>query len=334
MIKCIRGSLDLKYSELKNAIKDGAKPFPVYLLEGEDAYFRERGLAALKSRYLSEPSLNLAVFDGADCHGGEFASSLAAYPFMSEKRLTVAREFYPKRGSDKELEEFLSNPCETSILIILNEKPCEYLKKSGSVCFVDCSKADTSVLARWIKATCAAAEVNISAELAATVATYCLSDMTRIAAETEKLIDYAGKGGSITEEDVSLLVPRDTEYKIYEMTDYIGKKKFSQAYAVIAEMLGKGEPPQRIIISIYNYFRRLLFSAISGKTAAELASCFGIKEFAASKTIQQAKLFKLRPLKKIVDMLADSDYAVKSGLADADEKMWIAVFGIMTDDPS
>lgn len=332
MIKCIRGSLDLKYSELKNAIKEGANPSHVYLLEGEDAYFRERSLAALKSRFLSEPSLNYAVFDGADCKGGEFASSLTAYPFMSEKRITVAREYYPKKGSDKELDDFLANPCETSILVILNEKPCDYLKKSDGVCFVDCSKADTSVLARWVKATCAAAEVSISAELAATVATYCLSDMTRISAETEKLIDYAGKGGTITEADVSLLVPRDTEYKIYEMTDYIGKKQFSKAYAVIREMLGKGESPQRIILSVYNYFRRLLLSAISGKTAAELAACFGIKEFAATKTVQQAKLFKMRSLKKIVDMLSDSDYAIKSGLADADEKMWIAVFAIMTDD--
>ena len=115
------------------------------------------------------------------------------------------------------------------------------------------------------------------------------------------------------------------------MTDYIGKKKFDSALSVISDMLSKGETPQRIILSVYNYFRRLLLSAISGKTPAQLAECFGIKEFAAAKTREQAKMFRMRSLKKAVDALIDADYKIKSGTADADETMWITVFSIMTD---
>jgi dGTPase len=50
------------------------------------------------------------------------------------------------------------------------------------------------------------------------------------------------------------MVARDTEYKIYEMTDYIGKQKFDKALEILLDMLGKGEPPARIITSLYNYF--------------------------------------------------------------------------------
>ena len=57
----------------------------------------------------------------------------------------------------------------------------------------------------------------------------------------------------------------------------------------------------------------------------------GVKEFAASKTIQQSKMFKKRSLKKAVDLLVDSDFKIKSGLIDADEQMWLSVFAIMTD---
>lgn len=321
----------MKFSEFKNGLENGDNRSSIYLFEGDDAYFRERGLSVLKKRFLSEPSLNLSLFNGADFSVSEFASSLEAYPFMSEKRLTVIREFYPKKGSCAPLDSFAENPAESCMLIILNEKVCDYLKKLSNVCVVDCSKADISVLTRWIKATCHSSGVEIKAETASTVANFCLCDMTRISNETEKLISYAGNGGVIDDFAVSLLVPRDSEYKIYEMTDYISKKKFDLAYSVICDMLGKGETPQRIISSVYNYFRRLLFAAISAKTPTELSKTFGIKEYAATKTIAQAKMFKIRALKKTVDMLTDYDYRIKSGLIDSDEAMWISVFAIMID---
>ena len=323
--------MDLKFGEFKNTLETGSSPSPIYLFEGEDSYFRERGLNLLKNKYLSEPSLNYAVFDGANGVSGELMSSVTAYPFMSEKRVTALREFYPKKDTDAEFSEFLNNPPSSGILVILNEKPCDFLKKCKTVTFVDCAKSDANTLARWIKSTCLAAEVTISAELAVKVATFCLSDMSRISLETEKLIAYAGKGGVIDESTVELLVPQDAEYKIYEMTDYIAKRNFDKAFSVITEMLGKGDTPQRIILSVYNYFRRLLHAAISGKNAAELAELLGVKEFAASKTIQQSKMFKKRSLKKAVDVLIDSDFKIKSGLIDADEQMWLSVFAIMTD---
>lgn len=330
MVKCIRGSLVLKFSEFKNSVDNGEKPHAIYFFEGEDAYFRERGLSLIKGKYLSEPSLNFASFDGADGESGDFFASLGAYPFMSEKRVTAIREFYPKKDN-AEFNAFAENPSDFGILVVLNEKPCEYVKKFPNVAVVDCGKADAAVLTRWVKGECAQNGVAIDGETASLVVNYCLSDMTRISLETEKLIAYAGDGGSIDVKTVELLVSRDTEYKIYELTDYIGKKRFDLALTVITDMLGKGESSQRIILFVYSYFRRLLLAAISGKNASELARAFNVKEYAASKILQQAAMFKKRALKKAVDVLADSDYKIKSGLIDADEQMWITVFGIMTD---
>jgi DNA polymerase III delta subunit len=115
------------------------------------------------------------------------------------------------------------------------------------------------------------------------------------------------------------------------MTDYLGKRKFDKALEIIGEMLSKGEPHARIVTSLYNYFRRLLHAAISGKTAADLSVAFGVKEFAARKTQEQAAMFKKRALKNAVDFLIDVDYKTKSGQLSADEGMWIALFRIITE---
>ncbi len=320
----------MKYVEFKNGLENGQE-FSVYLFEGEDVFFRERGLTLLKNKFLSNPELNLVCFNG-DVEVSDLIASLEGYPFMSNKRVTVVKEFYPKQEQLKSgLKNYLENPLNTSVLAILNEKPCEALKKFESVTVVECKKADASLIVKWIKGECIKANVSINGETCGLIGEFCLYDMTRIESETKKLIAYVGDGGEITSETVNEMVAKDTEYKIYEMTDYIGKKNFEKTLELLKDMFSKGETPQRIITSLYNYFRRLLHAAISGKTAGELASAYGVKEFAARKIKEQSAMFKKKALKSAVDFLTDADYKTKSGQMNADEGMWISLFRIFTE---
>ncbi|MBO7344607.1 MAG: DNA polymerase III subunit delta [Clostridia bacterium] len=320
----------MKYTEFKSSLGSG-KEFPVYLFEGEDAFFRERGLALLKNEYLSEPELNLVVLN-PDCTVDGLVTSLNGYPFMSRKRITVIREFYPKQDFFKNgFKDYLENPSDCSLLVILNEKPSESLKKFDSVCVVDCSKADVSLLVKWIKAECNKNLVDIQAETAKMLADYCSLDMTRVENETTKLCFYVGENATITSQDVEQMVSRDQEHKIYEMTDFIANKRFDKALAVINDMLGKGESSQMIIVSVYNYFRKLLHASISGLELKELSSALGMGEYPTKKVMQQASKFKKRALKSAVDALTDADFRVKSGKNETDAMMWLTVFKIMTD---
>lgn len=319
------------FSELKKSLNNGER-FSVYLIEGEEGYFRALSLDTLKNALIKEPSLNVATFDGAALDINDALASLNAFPFLSEYRMTVIKEFYPTAAAIKGgLRDFLEHPIKSSVLVIVNEKPHEVFKKFDSVCTVECKTADVSVIARWIKATVNAAGVKISDGLCTEIAEYCLSDMTRVKNETEKLIAYAGEKGEIDENAVDLLVNRGTEYKIYEMTDYIAKRKFDDAIGVVNDMLEKGDTHGRIISAVYNYFRRLLFVAISDKSPAETGALLGVKEFAVKKAKQQAAAFNVRALKNTVDRLVDADYAVKSGKMNADDLMWINIFKIMTE---
>lgn len=318
----------MKFVEFKNSLEND-KPFSVYLFEGEDAFFRERGFSLLKTRFVQEPELNLVSF-GADLELSELLTSLNGYPFMSEKRMSVVREFYPKQDLFKKgLKDYLESPNNSSLLVILNEKQHEAFKKYSSVCVVECGKADVSLLIKWIKAECGRANVTIEAETAKLLSEFCSSDMTRIETETAKLIAYVGNGGNISNDDVYDMVSQDTEYKIYEMTDFIASKMFDKALMVIKDMMSKGEPAQRIIVSIYFYFRKLLHVAISDSDNKELAEMLGMQEFAVRKIKQQADKFKKKALKNAVDSLIDLDCKIKSGLIDADDGMFKTIFKIM-----
>lgn len=326
----------MKFSEFKaimDSNEESAKILQkssVFLFEGEDAFFRERGLFVLKNKFIQEPSLNFAVFNGEEGSFDEVVSSINAFPFMSPKRITLIKEFYPKsEGIDENLRNFIDNPQDQSLLIISNEKPSEILKKLN-VNYIDCSKADSFAISKWIKAKVNSEGAEIDRETANMIAEYCMCDMARIEMETEKLISYVGSG-TIDKEAVETLVAKSNDYKIYEMTDYIAKKKFDLALSVITDMLGKNEAPQKIIVSVYNYFRKLLYAGISGKTATELGTLLGIKEYPAKKTLEQASMFKKRALKGAVDRLSLADYKIKSFNSDEFEQMWLSVFSIMTD---
>jgi len=323
--------MQINFSEFKNSVKANDLR-SIYLFEGEDAFFRQRGIFLIKNACISELDLNYKSFDGEEADITEVLSSIEAFPFLSEKRLTVIKEFYPDKNQLKgKLKDLLEKPFKDSIFIISNSKPCESLKKFEQVVVVDCKKADASTITKWIEAEGNKLQIKVEREASSKLAEYCLFDMARIETEVNKVLSYAIKDGVVKEETIDLLVSRDSEYKIYEMTDYIGKKKFEKALFVIKEMMAKGETPQRLIISIYNYYRRLLHVAISDMTNLELAKLLEIKEFAVKKAKEQSKMFSKRALKKATDTLIDADYKAKSGQMDFSEGFWLSVFKIMVE---
>ena len=320
----------MQFTDLKNSLNGGEK-FSVYLLEGEDAYFREHAKDMIIGAFVTEPTLNVATFDGATATAQEIIASLTAFPFLSENRVTVVKEYYPKADALKGgIGEFADGTANTSVLVIVNEKVSETLKNRKNVCVVSCKKGETFTLIKWVKAKAASGGVTVEDPAARKIVVYCLSDMKRISVETEKLIAYAGKNGRVTEKDVDEMVFRDVEFRVFDITEKIALRDFDGAIDALKETLQKGDTPQKILSYIYAHFRRMLFSAINAESTEELSVLLGVKEFAVRKAREQARRFKVRSLKKAVDTLSLADYKTKCGLADADEELWLNVFAIMT----
>ena len=318
----------MKFSEFKNKVLN-KQVSSLYLFEGEEVFFSERGIELLKSTLLTEPDLNFITL-GESVSADDIIASASAFPVFDNKRLTLLREFYPDEKTLKvKLGQFFQTIPSDSIIIIANTRPHAPIKKLASVTVVECEKPEPSVVARWVKEQCAQNNVGIDLETARLVGEYCLFSMTRVEKETEKLIAFAKDGSSITKKDVDALIARDTEYKIYELTDLLAKKKIDKAIEVINEMLSKGESYQRLLVSVQKFFSRLLHISISDKKNSELASLLGIKEYAVIKAREQAKMFKVKSLKKAVDMFADCDYKTKTGELSETSAFFMCLFKIL-----
>ena len=144
----------MKFVEMKSSLKNEGIQC-VYLLEWEDAYFRESGLSLLRE-LVAQPELNYAVWEGdaalSDLPG--FLSALASFPFLSEKRVVAVREFYPRADVFKgAFGAYLKDPYPDTVLAISNAKECAALRKQPNVVLVDCKKADLAVLTEWVMRT-------------------------------------------------------------------------------------------------------------------------------------------------------------------------------------
>lgn len=309
----------MKFVLFKKSLEEGAQP--IYLFEGEEEYFKARGEEMLREKFIAEPSLDSAAYDGAEMKGAAMTALVAAaesFPFLSEKRLVKVTDFHP---SEKEynayLKKYFENPQPSTILLIVNGAPAKGkgfdLKKAPNVTFVDCGKADEETVMRWIYTRFKREQIYADTEVCERVMRYCLADMSRVAGETEKLIAYAGRGGKLTSDDVDEIVYRDTDYKIYEMTGAVSAGNYTKYASVMAELRSKGADEMNILNGLCSYFRTLFEIAALKKSDAETAAALGMKEYAVKMSRRQAAAFTPVRLKKCYNALYGAIGGVKSG---------------------
>lgn len=309
----------MKFTELKDSIKQGAKP--VYLLEGEDAYFRLKGEEMIKEAFLSYPELNYSTFEGETLKGGalnSLVSALKNYPFMADKRLVKVTDFYP---SDADYKAFLQPLFEdfppTSVLLIVNSssagKRSVDLKRNKAVTYVDCGKAEPESVARWAYISFKRAGISCPAAVAENLAAYCLYNMSRVATEVQKLIDYK-VSGELTEEEAEALVYKEADYRIYEMTGAVARRDFTKYCTVSNDLKSKGVDEIAVLNGLFGYFKNLLSAASSNLSDAQYTRENDMKEYAVKKNREQAAMMGEENLKSYLNLIYSAISDVKSGI--------------------
>ncbi len=290
----------MKYVDFKKYTdENGAQP--IYLFEGEEVYFREKGEGMLKSRFVSDTTLDYASFDGNALKGDKIKALVDAvncFPFISEKRFVRVLEFYPtEKEFDYYLQPLFDAPPRDSILLIVNsgkgKAGTAALAKKNNVTYVDCSRSDEETIKKWIFVTCKRAGVYVDGVTCGKLASYCVYDMSRISKETEKLLGYceAARIERLTDEIVDGLVYPDSEYKIYELANALARKNYSTYMKVLKDLSARGNNETMLLSALASYFRNLYETSLCRGGDKEVATALGVKEFAARKNREQVAKF-------------------------------------------
>lgn len=312
----------MKYVDFKKYTdENGAQP--IYLFEGEEVYFREKGESMLKSRFVSDTTLDYASFDGNTLKGDKIKSLVDAvncFPFISEKRFVRVMEFYPtEKDFDYYLRPLFDVPPQDSILLIVNsgkgKAGTAALAKKPNVTYVDCSRSDEETIKKWIFVTCKRAGVYVDGVTCGKLASYCVYDMSRISKETEKLLGYceAARIDRLTDEIVDGLVYPDSEYKIYELANALARKNYSTYMKVLKDLSSRGNNETMLLSSLASYFRNLYETSLCRGGDKEVATALGVKEFAARKNREQVAKFGKERVRELYQAVYGAISDVKCG---------------------
>ena len=144
----------MKFLKLKSAVQQGLSA-SVVLIEGDDAFLRKKAEDLLTEPYRNDFfDLNSSFFY-ENYRIKDVTEQCLMLPFMSERRVVVVRECYPTAEEIEKgaLGKYLRSPCETTLLIISNQKKSELGKKAKNLIeIVDCGREENDVVVKFHEA--------------------------------------------------------------------------------------------------------------------------------------------------------------------------------------
>lgn len=189
---------------------------------------------------------------------------------------------------------------------------------------VNCNKLDKDSICKWIMSYGKRQQVAIDRLVADKLAQYCLNDMSRVAIETQKLIDY----GEVSLDSIEQLVHKDAEYVVYDLSQVIANKNVSRALELYKGLVSRGEEPRALFGLLYNFYRRAYYVKTSSGDSADIAALLNVKVGAIEFAKEAAARYKPMQLKCALELFEQADNKLKSFL-DENEVMTILIMQLV-----
>jgi DNA polymerase III delta subunit len=320
----------LKFAELKQSLKKFVAP--CYVVEGEDAFLMCQSEGLIKTRAVQGlGELNITYLD-KDTPIDKLIDAFNTYPFMSEYKVVVVNGYVaPPDASDAQkraILEYFKNPNLSTVVVFVNGKKNDFLKKLTetytNVCvYVDCSYLSAEMIKRWIAG---ALPKTIAPDACDRLIQFCGFDMMRISNEIKKLA-YTD-GGEISKEDISELVVPDAQYQIYELANKISVRDGDAALSILKTLL-VNEEAMGLLGGLYKHFRRLFYISVTPISNLELSKLLNVKEYAIIKSRESLKNFSKSRLKKNLDTIYNAEINVKTGKMKDVDAIYFTVLSLL-----
>lgn len=318
--------------ELKNE-----KLQSIYLLYGEETYLIETCVKKIKKQF-GEIVQGINYIEIDETSIGQLIQDLQTLAFGYPKKLIIVKNTgifkreLKKRGANfQELRDKIINYLKENVEVIKNDNIILFIEETvdkgkmlstieeigGIICNFEYQKMP-NIIAR-LKAICNAYKVNVD-DNTLTYFVECVgTSMQDLINEIRKQIEYVGENGKITKENIDLLAIKKVESVIFDLTDSLGKRNIKEANIVLQNLIYAKEPIQKILITLYNHFKKLYVLKLAIKQNRDIQISLNLKPnqtFLINKYKTQAKYFSEEELKQILQSLIDLDTNYKTGNID------------------
>lgn len=318
--------LDLE-NDLKNQNLHG-----IYVFYGEEKYLQQEYLRKIK-KIFGELSLGINYILLDENNIDTLISDIETPAFGYEKKLIIIRDSNlfkkdckspMKEKFKKYVSENMDIINEAVVIVFIEEivhKMDLYKTVEKNAVIIETKELKPIEIKNRLKRICAMYKVQISDQNLNYLIETAGTNMQDLINEIRKLIEYAGENGEIKKEDIDKLTIKEIQAIIFDLTDYLGTKNTEKALEVLNNLIYNKEPLQKIIITLYNHFRKIYLTKLALKERRDLVEVLSLKPnqvFLTTKYRKQAEYFKEKEILQILKELIDLDYKSKSGQIDLD----------------
>ncbi len=314
----------------------------IYLMYGEETYLIETRIKKIKKEFGEQiAGINYIQIDKQNVES--LISDLDTPAFGFSKKLIIAKDTdlfkkekksagKTKKEDSLPLQEKIANYIqnnykelqETTDLIFVEQEVeknelYKVIEKVGEV--KEYALLKLPDLISNLKKICMAYQVTIDDSTAKYLVECVGTSMQDLINEVRKLIEYNGAGKAITKDNIDKLCIKQIQAVIFDLTDSLGKKEISKALDVLHGLIINKEPVQKILVTLYNHFKKLYIVKLSEKYNEDVTMAMNLKPnqmFLVTKYKNQAKYFQMQELRKILDELVNLDANYKVGQIDLD----------------
>lgn len=254
-------------------IKKG-KFAPVYLLQGEEAYYLDKIQNALAENVVKDEAaqdFDLTNLFGADTHAINVLEVARRYPVMSPQQLVMLREAQAMTNARNEVEKlapYAEKPAKGTVLVIVfkgeplkaSSALVKAIKAGGGVVFTSDKVRDYQLLSHIIDY-CNDRKINISRQAADLMGAYVGTDLSHLFSEIDKLT-VAAPGEPITPALIEKNIGISKDFNNFELITAIANKDYAKAMLIVKyfESRPKANPVVMTVTMLFRLFSQLMLA--------------------------------------------------------------------------
>ncbi|MBQ3563171.1 MAG: DNA polymerase III subunit delta [Clostridia bacterium] len=303
----------------------------VYLIYGNEDYLKKYYSSAIIKKAVTDfEDLNLHRFDSS-VKVDDIIAAADAIPMMSDYSCVSVCDYNFASADETEVEklvDLISDMPEVCVLILRLEqlsitpsksakakKVFDAVKKYGAL--VELNLREEADLVRMVTKRAASRSVNLQPTGARYLIRVCGSDMTNLFSEVDKLCDFVGKDGIITEKEIDALAVKTPDEKAYKLINAVCARDVERVYTMLADLAAQCVDSIAIVAALssaYVDMYRAKVAESEGKNAESIGADFGYGKnaFKLKYASQNARKMSVFTLRKALNILRETDIALKS----------------------
>ena len=299
---------------------------PLYYFFGEDSYSIENAIHLIeeKAKPFIASEFDKEVFYGEDKNLSDVLDFASAFPFGSEKKLIIFKEFEKVRDK-KKLGSYAESPSDFTIMAVhhagsvtVSESGLYKTMLDNGYLF-EAKELKGRNLIDWLIEYTESKGRHLSRENAQLLVDIAGESRSLLETQLEKIITFLGDAQEITLESIRDLSTQLKEFTIFDLQNALAKKDKAESLKVAFNLLEKGSEPTFIIYMLTRYFTGLSrINELKEKKTPDQAAAriVGTHPYYYKDYLKARTLFSDKELINTVRALLNADLTIKTTSTD------------------